>query len=157
MDGGESDHERGSDAEGIELQRCREIQKQNYYLSLDHRSFYFRQSDKKEITTKVLIDTIKELAAKQAAEASSHSLDEPREKGRFDEGEPPFRFAFANRVVHKQVLRLLLVAGKRQFTRTEMVRSARLLLSRNASAHCSSISLFPFSDSHPTSSPPQRL
>ena len=40
-------------------ERCREIQKQNYYLSLDHRSFYFRQQDKKDITTKVLVDTIK--------------------------------------------------------------------------------------------------
>lgn len=83
-------------------------------MSLDHRSFYFRQTDKKEITTKVLIDTIKDLASKQAA-------DPPHEKGRFDEGEPQFRFAFANRVVHKQVLRLLLVAGKRQFARGEMV------------------------------------
>ena len=53
----------------------------------------------------MLIDTIKDLASKQAA-------DPPHEKGRFDEGEPQFRFAFANRVVHKQVLRLLLVAGK---------------------------------------------
>lgn len=63
----------------------------------------------------MLIDTIKDLAGKQAA-------DPPHEKGRFDEGEPQFRFAFANRVVHKQVLRLLLVAGKRQFARGEMVR-----------------------------------
>lgn len=63
----------------------------------------------------MLIDTIKDLASKQAA-------DPPHEKGRFDEGEPQFRFAFANRVVHKQVLRLLLVAGKRQFARGEMVR-----------------------------------
>lgn len=83
-------------------------------MSLDHRSFYFRQTDKKEITTKVLIDTIKDLAAK-------HAADHPHAKGRFDQGDPQFRFAFANRVVHKQVLRLLLVAGKRQFARGEMV------------------------------------
>lgn len=40
-------------------QRCREVQKANYYLSLDHRSFYFRQSDKKAITTKALVDELK--------------------------------------------------------------------------------------------------
>ena len=35
------------------------MQKANYYLSLDHRSFYFRQSDKKAITTKALVDELK--------------------------------------------------------------------------------------------------
>lgn len=40
-------------------ERCKEIQRKNYYLSLDHRSFYFKQQDKKDITTKVLVDTIK--------------------------------------------------------------------------------------------------
>lgn len=47
-------------AEKVQLiKRCKEIQKKNYYLSLDHRSCYFKQQDKKDITTKVLVDTIK--------------------------------------------------------------------------------------------------
>lgn len=100
-------------------------------MSLDHRSFYFRQTDKKNITTKVLVDTIKELASKQTLKnaQNAESTDNgdntqavvEQEKGRLDGGEAHLQFSFPNRSVHKQVIRLLLVAGKRQFTRSEMV------------------------------------
>ena len=89
----------------------------------------------------MLIDTIKDLASKQALQnaqnAQNAQSDEntdktdnaenpqavvEQEKGRLDGGEAHLQFSFPNRSVHKQVIRLLLVAGKRQFTKSEMVR-----------------------------------
>lgn len=107
-------------------ERCREIQKQNYYLSLDHRSFYFRQQDKKDITTKVLVDTIKVIISlllfhnKEIAQ-KGHTKKEDNTNHRFDEGEAHVSFTITDRSVHKQVIRLLLVAAKKQFTKNEMV------------------------------------
>ncbi|KAK8828976.1 hypothetical protein WA538_000978, partial [Blastocystis sp. DL] len=96
-------------------ERCREVQKANYYLSLDHRSFYFRQSDKKAITTKALVDELKD------------RVGDPPVSGVCDEGESPLAVAFPDEVVHKQVLRLLLVAAKRQLGRSDVNRVKRLL------------------------------
>ena len=82
----------------------------------------------------MLIDTIKDLASKQTLKNAQHaeSTDKSdnaentqavveQEKGRLDGGEAHLQFSFPNRSVHKQVIRLLLVAGKRQFTKSEMV------------------------------------
>ena len=102
-------------------ERCTEVQKQNYYLSLDHRSFYFRQQDKKDITTKVLVDTIKEAAMKADGDADGES------KKRFDESAPHKSFHFTDPSIHKQVIRLLLVTAKKQFTKSEMVELLNLL------------------------------
>lgn len=83
----------------------------------------------------MLIDTIKDLASKQTLKNAQHAENtdkgdnaentqavvEEQEKGRLDGGEAHLQFSFPNRSVHKQVIRLLLVAGKRQFTKSEMV------------------------------------
>ena len=39
----------------------RKVNQQNYHRSLDHRSFYFKQEDKKRRTTKVLVGDLREL------------------------------------------------------------------------------------------------
>ena len=41
------------------LQIWKDIQKKNYYKSLDHRSFYFKQADKKQMNMKSVVEHIK--------------------------------------------------------------------------------------------------
>ncbi|XP_057509784.1 paired amphipathic helix protein Sin3-like 4 [Actinidia eriantha] len=56
-----------------EWTRCRadfnkvwaEIYSKNYHKSLDHRSFYFKQQDTKSLSTKALLDEIKEISEKK--------------------------------------------------------------------------------------------
>lgn len=77
----------------------------------------------------MLVDTIKvgagvradakELAAKQSEGKEAHA--------QLDTGAAHMEFAFTDHAVHKQVLRLLLVCAKRQFTKREMA-SCRALL-----------------------------
>ncbi|XWS22532.1 hypothetical protein CRYUN_Cryun29cG0044500 [Craigia yunnanensis] len=59
-----------------EWARCRsdfnkvwaEIYAKNYYKSLDHRSFYFKQQDSKSVSTKALLAEIKEISEKKRKE-----------------------------------------------------------------------------------------
>ncbi|ESQ28214.1 hypothetical protein EUTSA_v10018014mg [Eutrema salsugineum] len=59
-----------------EWARCRsdfnkvwaDIYTKNYHRSLDHRSFYFKQQDSKNLSTKALLAEIKEIAEKKRAE-----------------------------------------------------------------------------------------
>ncbi|GLU03025.1 hypothetical protein SLE2022_202450 [Rubroshorea leprosula] len=59
-----------------EWARCRadfnkvwaEIYSKNYHKSLDHRSFYFRQQDSKNLSTKALLAEIKEISEKKRKE-----------------------------------------------------------------------------------------
>ncbi|XP_021604424.1 paired amphipathic helix protein Sin3-like 4 isoform X3 [Manihot esculenta] len=59
-----------------EWARCRadfnkvwaEIYSKNYYKSLDHRSFYFKQQDTKSLSTKALLSEIKEISEKKRKE-----------------------------------------------------------------------------------------
>eukprot|EP00501_MAST-03F_sp_TOSAG23-6_P000098 GSMAST32.ASY1.ANO1.100.1 assembled CDS len=43
----------------------REVLKKNYAKSLDHRSFYFRQQDKKQVTTKYMLSDLKSKSDRQ--------------------------------------------------------------------------------------------
>ncbi|XAR48027.1 hypothetical protein NMG60_11030718 [Bertholletia excelsa] len=60
-----------------EWARCRadfnkvwaEIYAKNYHKSLDHRSFYFKQQDTKNLSTKALLADIKEISEKKSEEA----------------------------------------------------------------------------------------
>lgn len=52
-------------------------------------------------------------------------IAQKRAKQDGDAAEPQLQFAFPDRSIHKQVLRLLLVAAKRQMTRSEMVAPPR--------------------------------
>ncbi|KAF3519879.1 hypothetical protein DY000_02063518 [Brassica cretica] len=45
-----------------------DIYTKNYHRSLDHRSFYFKQQDSKNLSTKALLAEIKEIAEKKRAE-----------------------------------------------------------------------------------------
>lgn len=40
----------------------RKIYEQNYHKSLDHRSFYFKQQDKRNLSSKVMVQEIREQA-----------------------------------------------------------------------------------------------
>ncbi|ERN01712.1 hypothetical protein AMTRI_Chr10g229680 [Amborella trichopoda] len=59
-----------------EWSRCRadmnkvwaEVYAKNYHKSLDHRSFYFKQQDKKSLSTKALLSEIKEINEKKRKE-----------------------------------------------------------------------------------------
>ena len=59
-------------------------------------------------------------------------MGDPPVSGVCDEGESPLAVAFPDEVVHKQVLRLLLVAAKRQLGRSDVVETPFSLHSRTA-------------------------
>jgi paired amphipathic helix protein Sin3a len=46
----------------------RKVFEQNYHKSLDHRSFYFKQADKKSLLPKAMMQEIKDAAEKRRAD-----------------------------------------------------------------------------------------
>jgi len=46
----------------------RKIYEQNYPRSLDHRSFYFKQQEKKNLMAKAMVSEIKDAADKRRAD-----------------------------------------------------------------------------------------
>jgi paired amphipathic helix protein Sin3a len=57
----------------------KEVVEKNHYKSFDHRSFYFRQTDKKFLSTKPLVQEIVTAAANQAGGSSSSVKGVPAE------------------------------------------------------------------------------
>ncbi|KAI3452368.1 hypothetical protein Pfo_009033 [Paulownia fortunei] len=81
-----------------------EIYSKNHYKSLDHRSFYFKQQDSKNLSTKSLVAEIKEIKEKRQKEddvllsiaaGSRHSII------------PNMEFEYADTEVHEDVFRII--------------------------------------------------
>ncbi|KAH6791103.1 SIN3-like 2 [Perilla frutescens var. frutescens] len=81
-----------------------EIYTKNHYKSLDHRSFYFKQQDSKNLSTKSLVAEIKEIKEKQQKEddvllsiaaGSRHSII------------PNMEFEYPDSEVHEDVFRII--------------------------------------------------
>ncbi|KAL8471473.1 hypothetical protein ACS0TY_028934 [Phlomoides rotata] len=81
-----------------------EIYSKNHYKSLDHRSFYFKQQDSKNLSTKSLVAGIKEIKEKQQKEddvllsiaaGSRHTII------------PNLEFEYADTEVHEDVFRII--------------------------------------------------
>ncbi|KAL3833187.1 hypothetical protein ACJIZ3_007923 [Penstemon smallii] len=81
-----------------------EIYSKNHYKSLDHRSFYFKQQDSKNLSTKSLVAEIKEIKEKQQKEddvllsiaaGSRHSII------------PNLEFEYADNEVHEDIYKII--------------------------------------------------
>ncbi|EYU34691.1 hypothetical protein MIMGU_mgv1a0002561mg, partial [Erythranthe guttata] len=94
-----------------EWSRCRsdfnkiwaEIYSKNHYKSLDHRSFYFKQQDSKNLSTKSLVTEIKEIKEKRQkdddvlhiAAGSRHSIV------------PDLEFEYSDTEIHEDVFKII--------------------------------------------------
>ncbi|CAM6112569.1 unnamed protein product [Calypogeia fissa] len=91
-----------------EWSRCRiemnkvwkEVYSKNYHKSLDHRSFYFKQQDKKSLSTKSLIAEIKEIGDKKRREGSSAA-------GNRRSFVPELKFEYSDPSVHEDVYQII--------------------------------------------------
>ncbi|PIN14518.1 Histone deacetylase complex, SIN3 component [Handroanthus impetiginosus] len=80
-----------------------EIYAKNHYKSLDHRSFYFKQQDSKNLSTKSLVAEIKEIKEKRqkddvllsVAAGSRHSIV------------PDLEFEYADNEIHEDVFKII--------------------------------------------------
>ena len=68
----------------------------NYINSLDHRSFYFKQSDRKHLSVKALVADMKELASKRASAPESLPSFAPGKPTQTVVLNPSCMFCFAN-------------------------------------------------------------
>lgn len=50
------------------------VYEQNYHKSLDHRSFYFKQTEKKNLSAKTMLQEIKEVVEKRRSEDQAINL-----------------------------------------------------------------------------------
>ncbi len=66
--------------------QCQEVVQDIYYKSLDRRSYFFKQQEKKSLSSKALIHHIKELHAKSSEQQSQPQLTAPAgERGEMEE------------------------------------------------------------------------
>jgi len=80
-----------------------EVYEKNYSKSLDHRSFYFKQADKKSLSAKGMLSEMKELSDKRKAveEAPMGGSGAPGARARGPS--PDVTFAYGDRAVHDDV------------------------------------------------------
>jgi len=90
-----------------------EVYDKNYNKSLDHRSFYFKQTDKKALSAKGMIGEIKEVGEKKRSNEQSLSV------GKHEGGNPSpdLTFTYNDRKVHDDIYAVL------KFSSREMMAS----------------------------------
>ncbi|KAJ3685975.1 hypothetical protein LUZ61_015139 [Rhynchospora tenuis] len=95
-----------------EWSRCRsdfnkvwaEIYAKNYHKSLDHRSFYFKQQDTKNLSTKALLAEIKENSEKQRKDAEMlQSISAWRNRSL----QPDMNFAYTDHEIHSDLYKII--------------------------------------------------
>ncbi|KAI3726063.1 hypothetical protein L1987_65860 [Smallanthus sonchifolius] len=81
-----------------------DIYAKNHYKSLDHRSFYFKQQDSKNLSTKSLVAEIKEIKGKsQKDEDLLHSIS----AGSRHSISPNLEFEYADSDIHEDAFKLI--------------------------------------------------
>nr|XP_043616510.1 paired amphipathic helix protein Sin3-like 2 isoform X2 [Erigeron canadensis] len=81
-----------------------DIYAKNHYKSLDHRSFYFKQQDSKNLSTKSLVAEIKEIKGKcQKDEDVLHIIS----AGSRHSISPNYEFEYADDDIHEDVFKLI--------------------------------------------------
>nr|GMD56502.1 paired amphipathic helix protein Sin3-like 2 isoform X1 [Ipomoea batatas] len=81
-----------------------EIYAKNHYKSLDHRSFYFKQQDSKNLSTKALVAEIKEMKEKQQKEDDVvHAIA----AGNRHPISPNLEFEYADPEIHEDLYKLI--------------------------------------------------
>merc|ERR1719424_280357 len=105
------------------LKGWKEVYEKNYTKSLDHRSFYFKQGDKKNFSGKQMILELKGLSEAGEAEAAEGEAAKPAaaDKGEAS-AEPskglslPFTSKIAPEALHDDTLQLMVFAAKLSFS-----------------------------------------
>ncbi|OAE28655.1 hypothetical protein AXG93_1335s1470 [Marchantia polymorpha subsp. ruderalis] len=81
-----------------------EVYAKNYHKSLDHRSFYFKQQDKKSLSTKVLITEIKEISEKKRREDDSAVAVASGNRRPLI---PDLKFVYSDPTIHEDVFKII--------------------------------------------------
>ena len=89
------------------VQKCRNLQTVNYYPSLDKHDSTFSKKDAKAMTIKALIEEVRG--------------EGDRGRGKVEGHQGVLMVEMEDETIHKQVLRLLLVAAKKQVKKAKMV------------------------------------
>ncbi|KAK9814633.1 hypothetical protein WJX72_009077 [[Myrmecia] bisecta] len=90
------------------------VYEHNYHKSLDHRSFYFKQTDKRNLGHKSMLGEIKDLVERRRAEAAGlHALTTLAHAARLA---PDLTFDYKDRVVHDDVYVVVKYAVKEMCT-----------------------------------------
>ncbi|KAK9837425.1 hypothetical protein WJX81_001540 [Elliptochloris bilobata] len=80
----------------------------NYHKSLDHRSFYFKQTDKKSLGAKAMVAEIKEAAEKQKSSVEEKSILAVSVSAPFASRlVPHLTFAYRDRELHNEVFKMI--------------------------------------------------
>ena len=93
-----------------------DVYEKNYNKSLDHRSFYFKQTDKKALSAKGMTGEIKEVSDKKklSDEAIAKGGGGDGQEGRRRRHLPDLTFAYAERSVHDDVYAVLKFSAPRR-------------------------------------------
>lgn len=104
------------------------VYEQNYHKSLDHRSFYFKQLDKKKLGAKAMMVEVRELSAKRRLESEGAELaglsGTVALKG---VGAPDCEFDFGDMNVHRDLGATLVLAIQHSLAREPAVKACTFL------------------------------
>ncbi|KAL2633451.1 hypothetical protein R1flu_004930 [Riccia fluitans] len=81
-----------------------EVYAKNYHKSLDHRSFYFKQQDKKSLSTKALITEIKEISEKKRREDDSAVAIASGNRRPLI---PDLKYSYSDPAIHEDVFKIV--------------------------------------------------
>merc|ERR1719379_1927424 len=104
------------------------VYEQNYHKSLDHRSFYFKQLDKKKLGAKAMMAEVRELSAKRRLESEGAEL--AGLNGRValkGVGAPDCEFDFGDMDVHRDLGATLVLAIQHSLAREPAVKACTFL------------------------------
>ncbi|XP_027359545.1 paired amphipathic helix protein Sin3-like 2 isoform X3 [Abrus precatorius] len=117
-----------------EWSRCRsdfnkvwaEIYAKNHYKSLDHRSFYFKQQDSKNLSTKSLVAEIKEIKEKQQKE---DDIIQSIAAGNKQPLTPHLEFEYSDAGIHEDLYKLVRYSCEELFSSKELINKIMRLWS----------------------------
>ncbi|XP_044505763.1 paired amphipathic helix protein Sin3-like 2 isoform X2 [Mangifera indica] len=115
-----------------EWTRCRsdfnkvwsEIYAKNHYKSLDHRSFYFKQQDSKNLSTKSLVAEVKELRENKLAE---HNVLSAIAAGHQQPVIPHLEYEYSDLSIHEDLYKLICYSCEEMYSTKEQVNKAMKL------------------------------
>ncbi|KAG4395714.1 hypothetical protein GLYMA_19G016300v4 [Glycine max] len=103
-----------------------EIYAKNHYKSLDHRSFYFKQQDSKNLSTKSLVTEIKEIKEKQQKE---DDIIQSIAAGNKQPLIPHLEFEYSDVGIHEDLYKLVRYSCEELFSSKELLNKIMRLWS----------------------------
>ncbi|XP_057738666.1 paired amphipathic helix protein Sin3-like 2 isoform X4 [Arachis stenosperma] len=101
-----------------------EIYAKNHYKSLDHRSFYFKQQDSKNLHTKYLVTEIKEIKEKQQKE---DDILQSIAAGSKQPLTPHLEFEYPDAAIHEDLYKLIRYSCEEIYTSRELMNKTMRL------------------------------